>query len=103
MKALTLASAVSGTAVAAQAAVSLTATPFLAGRDVVAVVNPIGITGTPTILIQGSDDNTTWTTLATHTSLGSTMYNVVARRYMRTNVTVASGAGTFNAYLLNGT
>lgn len=102
MKMLMLAESVSGTAVAAQTAVGLTATPFLDGRDVIARLISNGLTVTPTILIQGSPDNSTWTTLATHTVLVDKEYNIKASRYMRTNVTVAAGAGTFSCYLNNG-
>lgn len=102
MKTLILTEGTSGTAVAAQTAVGCTATPFLPGRNVVCHVNSNGLTGTPTILVQGSDDNSTWTTLATHTSLYNKQYNIQLRRYMRTNMTVVGTAGTFSAYCTNG-
>jgi hypothetical protein len=104
MKILALAENVSGTAVAAQTGVQLTVTPLLPGRNCIAVVYPIGLTGTPTILIQSSSDNSAWTTVATHTGLGAKEYNIAATdKYMRANVTVAAGAGTFNCYLKDGT
>lgn len=103
MKVLNLAVAVSGAAVAAQAAVELTATPFVAGRDVVGVIAPAGVTGTPSVTIEGSDDGTTWVVLATSTALGMQMFNLILRPFMRFNVGTAGGAGTYNVYLLNGT
>jgi hypothetical protein len=103
MKVLNLAVAVSGTAVAAQAAVELTATPFVAGRDVVGVIAPVGMGGTPSVTIEGSDDGTTWVVLATNTTLGLQMVNLVLRAFMRFNVGTVGTGGTYNAYLLNGT
>lgn len=102
MKMAILAENIAATGTATQTAIGLNATPFLSGRDVVARVISNGLTGTPTILIQGSDDNSTWTTLATHTALYDKEYNIKAARYMRANVTVAGSAGTYNVYIDNG-
>lgn len=102
MKTLVLAESVSGTAVAAQTAVGATVTPFLEGRDVVLHVVSNGLTVSPTILVQTSPDNSTWTTVATHNVLVDKQYNVKCGRYNRTNVTVGAGAGTFSAYMVNG-
>lgn len=102
MKTLVIAEGVSATAVAAQTAVHPVATPFLPGRDVVCYVNSNGMTGTPTVLIQGSDDNSTWTTLVTHTALYDKQYNIKCASYMRLNVTVAGSAGTVSSYCENG-
>ncbi len=102
MKTLIIAESVSGTAVAAQTAVHPTATPFLGGRDVVCDVIANGLTGTPTILVQGSDDNSTWTTLVTHTVLVDRKYNIKCWPYMRANMTVVGSAGTFSVYCNNG-
>ena len=102
MKTLILADNVSGVTVAAQTGVSANATPFLEGRDVVLHVNSNGLTVTPTILVQTSPDNVTWTTVATHTLLVNKQYNVKCGRYNRTNVTVGAGAGTYSAYMVNG-
>lgn len=101
MKTLILAEGVTSAA-AAQAAVEPLATPFLAGRDVVAEILPQGVTGTPTFKIQGSDDNTTWVDLLTSTSLGAKKGNVILRRYMRFNTTVAGTGGAVSAYCHNG-
>jgi hypothetical protein len=102
MKALSLGSNVSATAVAAQTGVGATATPFLEGRDCILDIRKAGVTGTPTILFQTSPDNTTWTTQATDTLLTNTLTNVICGRYNRVNVTVAGSAGTFTAALVNG-
>lgn len=103
MKVLDLAVGFAGDAVAAEDAVELEATPFLAGRDVVAVIAPVGVTGAPSVTIEGSNDGTTWVVLATNATLGLSMTNVVCRAFMRLNVGTAGTAGTYNAYLLNGT
>lgn len=103
MKTLSLGDSVSATAVAAQTAVVPLATPFLAGRDVVGHINMNGVTGTPTIKIQGSDDNSTWVDLMTNTTLTDKQGNFKLKPYMRLNVTVVGGAGTVSAYCTNGT
>ncbi len=102
MKTLILGEGASGTAVANQPAVNAKASPFLEGRDVVLFINSNGLTGSPTILVQGSSDGTTYVTLATHTVLYSKQYNIKHYNYMRLGMTVAGGAGTFSAYLNNG-
>lgn len=99
MKTLELGAGVSLTAAAAQAAVRSRVTPFLAGREVVATINMAGATGTPTVLIQGSDDGTTWTTLLSSTVLGLKKSTIKTREYMRVNVTAAGTAGNVSAYL----
>lgn len=103
MKTLVLGENVAATGVAAQSAVQPLATPFLAGRDVVAKIVLNAVTGTPTVKIQGSDDNSVWVDLLNNTSLMSKEGNIKMRPYMRLNVTVAGGAGTVSAYLENGT
>jgi hypothetical protein len=103
MQMLTLATNVAATGVAAQTAVNSNVTPFGNGRDVVVAIDPtVTLTGTPTILIEGSPDGVTYTTLVTHTALYGKWYQVKAQRYMRANVTVAGSAGSFNAYVING-
>jgi hypothetical protein len=102
MKTAILAEGIAATGTATQTAVGLNATPFLAGRDVILDVVGAGLTGTPTILIEGSDDNVTFSTLATHTALYSKQYNIKAARYMRARQSVAGPAGTYSAYLNNG-
>lgn len=103
MKTLILGDNVSATAVAAQSAVQPLATPFLAGRDVIGRIVMNGVTGTPTVKIQGSDDNSTWVDLMTNTTLVDKAANIKLRPYMRLNVTVVGGAGTVSAYCDNGT
>lgn len=102
MRTLILAQGVSATAVANQSAVTLVATPFLAGRDVVSVIDGSGVTGTPTFVVQGSDDNSTWVTLHTSTSLGHHVANIKLRQYMRFGVTVVGTAGIVSSHLDNG-
>lgn len=102
MKTLILGQGVSAAAVAAQTAVQPLATPFLAGRDVVSTIDASGATGTPTIKVQGSDDNSTWVDLHTSTTLGHHVANIKLRPYMRLNVTVAGTAGVVSAHCDNG-
>lgn len=102
MKTLVLAEGVSSAAVANQAAVQPLATPFLAGRDVVGVIDLTGTTGTPTAKIQGSDDNSVWVDLMTSTVLGHKEGNFKLKQYMRFAVTVAGTGGVASAYCLNG-
>lgn len=103
MKVLILGEGVNAAAVAAQTAVALKATPFLDGREVVCTIFANGVTGTPTIKVQGSaDSGTTWVDLVTHTVLYDKKYNIKCYPTMRLNVTVAGTAGTTSAYLENG-
>lgn len=103
MKTLILGTAVNAAAVAAQTGVLCNATPFLAGRDVVARIRKEGVTGSPTIKIQSSPDNSTWTDEVSTTTLTDVVANIKCGQYMRLNVTVAGGAGTVSASLDNGT
>lgn len=103
MKTLSLAANVSATAVANQAspaASNFTKTPFLAGREAVVSIDPIGATGTPTFKVQGSDDNSTWVDLHTSTLLGRSVATITLRPFNRFAVTVAASAGTVSATLL---
>jgi hypothetical protein len=102
MKTLILADGVNAGTVANQSAVQPLATPFLAGRDVVAVLDFQGTTGTPVGKIQGSDDNTNWVDLATSSTLGHREFNIKLRPYMRAAVTTAGTGGVLSAYCLNG-
>jgi len=103
MKTLVLAEGVAGGAVAAASAVQLVATPFLAGRDVVGVIDFTGTTGTPVGKIQGSDDNVTWVDLMSSSILGLKMGNFKLRQYMRFNITTGGTGGFASAYCNNGT
>lgn len=102
MKMIEVAAGVSATGVANQTGVATDTTPFLAGRDVVLEIQSNGMTGTPTVLVQTSPDNSTWTTVATHTALYSKKYNIKCSNYIRLGVTVVGSAGTVSAYITNG-
>jgi hypothetical protein len=99
MKVQMLAEAVSNAAVAAQSSVDLdNKTPFLPGRKVEAFIERSpDATASGTIVIQGSDDDSTWTTVLTSSALAGKRAMVDAYRYMRANMTVAGTAGTYNA------
>lgn len=100
-KLLTLGAAVSAAAAAAQTGVSTQATPFAPGFNAIANINLTGVTGTPTIKIQTSPDNSTWTDAATLSVITRTGYQVeiTLDKYARLNVTAAGSAGTIDAYL----
>lgn len=100
-KLITLGAAVSAAAVAAQAGVETQDTPFAPGFNAVLNINLTGVTGAPTILVQTSPDNTTWTTVATLAVItrSSYMTEVTLDKFARLNVTVAGTAGTIDAYL----
>ena len=101
---LELADNVAGTATA-ETAVTLTATPFLPGRTVEAVIVGNAITGTAAVIeIESSPDNSVWTVVMTLTGLGSKAGNVKCDKYMRANVDTAGGttAGTYSAWLSSG-
>lgn len=102
MKIQALAEAVSNAAVAAQTAADLgNKTPFLPGRKYKAVVSlSPDATAAGTIKIQGSDDNASWTDLMTCSALAGKQALVTGYRYMRSNMTAAGTAGTYNAYLV---
>ena len=86
---------------AAGAGAAVRATPFVEGREAVAVVDVRGVGGTPTIRLQGSDDGTTWTDLVVHTgNPPAKMAQITIPKYLRYNVTAAGTAGTANVYLL---
>lgn len=100
-KLITLGTAVSATAVAAQTSVTTTATPFAPGHNAVVSVCLTGVTGTPTIKVQTSDDNSTWTDAVTVSVItrNHVMSEVTLKSYARLNVTVAGSAGTIDAYI----
>ena len=74
-------------------------TPFLEGNSVIADISMIGFSGTA--ILEGSDDGTTWGTLfssgAQTTTIGSLRLEVVAKRFMRANVTRTAGTVTVAA------
>lgn len=100
MKISSLANNVSAAAVAAQAAVDCDATPFLPGRKAILDLDLFGVTGSPVIKVQGSNDGSTWTDLVSHTALVRSLYEVEVYAEMRANVTTAGTAGTFSATLI---
>jgi hypothetical protein len=100
-KLITLGAAVSATAVAAQTGVATMATPLARGHNARCNINLTGVTGTPTIKVQTSPDNSTWTDVATLSVITRTGYQteITLDNYARLNVTVAGSAGTIDAYL----
>ena len=71
-------------------------TPYLEGNSVIADINMIGFSGTA--ILQGSDDGTVWVTLlstgAVTTQTRVMRLEVVAKRFMRANVTRTAGTVT---------
>lgn len=91
------------TAVAAQTAVQPEAAPnFAPGYNAIAVIACKGVTGTPDIVIQGSDNGTDWTDLLSYDALTADILTaeVTVQAYMRANVLTGGSAGTFEAFLL---
>ena len=101
-KILSLGSAVSATAVAAQTAVSTTTTPNARGHSVIAEILFTGVTGSPVVKIQTSPDNSTWTDVLTTSGITRTKFtaNVTLDKYARLNVTTGGSAGTVDANLI---
>lgn len=79
-------------------------TPWHGRRNCTIVVGLIGLTTGSTLKVQGSDDGTNWTDLATvETATAQSLYMTGARIYeqMRCAVTkTGSGAGTANVYII---
>lgn len=98
---MTLGSAVSAAAVAAQAAQATDETPFAPGFNAIAELVLTGVTGTPTIKIQTSDDATTWTDALTVSALTRNVVKaeITLKKHARLNVTGAGTAGTVDGYL----
>lgn len=104
-----LAENVSAAAAAAVAGVLFTKTPFIRDKPFNVLLVAQGITGTPTVKIQASDDpdtvvdaSATWVDLGTWSPAagGSTklLTTMTAKRRVRANVTAAGTAGTISAY-----
>lgn len=104
-----LAENVSAAGVAAVAGVLFTKTPFIRDKPFNVLLVAQGVTGTPTVKIQASDDPdtiadgaATWVDLGTWSPAagGSTklLTLLMAKRRIRANVTVAGTAGTISAY-----
>ena len=101
MKLMAIGEGVSLSATGAGAAVQPNATPFVQGREAVAVVDVRGVAGSPIIRLQGSDDGTTWTDLVVHSgNPPAKMTQITLPKYLRYNVTAAGTTGTANVYLL---
>lgn len=82
-------------------AVEQSSSPYLPGTTVVTVIQPAGFSGTA--IIQGSDDNSTWSTLHTSGTLstGSEIQfkEVTLPKYVRHSTT--RSAGSVSMYILN--
>jgi hypothetical protein len=100
-KLITLGAAVSATSATAQTAQSTTTTPFAPGFNAIAHLHFTGLTGTPTVKIQTSEDNSNWTDALTVSVLtrSSVLAEITLQKYARLNVTAVGDAGTIDAYL----
>lgn len=87
-------------AAGAAAAQTMNETPFLPGRGCVACIE-VSANFNGTIAVEGSDDGTTYTALASvaGTNQPNKKARVAVKKYMRANMT-AWTAGTANAYVL---
>ena len=76
--------------------------PYLPGTTVVSVISPAGFSGTA--VLQGSDDNSSWSTLHTSGSLttsNNTLFKeITLPKYVRYSTT--RSAGTVSHYVMNG-
>lgn len=100
-KLITLGAAVSATAAAAQTGVSTQEIPFAPGFNAVAHIVFTGVTGTPTVKVQVSDDNVAWTDAATIgvVTRSHSLHEIVLKKFARLNVTAVGTAGTVDAYI----
>jgi hypothetical protein len=117
IKTITLTEGTVLNAAAAQTAIDTKrASPFSgSGAAAVLAIHTAALAGTPTILVESSDDSTfpgsvafPTTTVATVTPTTTQTTKMVTlsmntNRYMRTRVSVAGSGGNFNAYLLGTT
>lgn len=91
------------TALASQTAVAMTDTPTNAYRKALVRVNTTGVTGTPTILIEGSENGgTSYSTLATFTptaTLADSEQEVKLYPLTRMRVSVVGTAGRASCYV----
>jgi hypothetical protein len=98
-----LGSNVDATAAAAQTAVAMSDTPTNAYRKALIRMNSLGITGTPTVLIEGSENGgSTYSTLATFNptaTLPNTEQEVKLYPLTRLRVSVVGTAGRVNCYV----
>ncbi len=88
-------------ATATGSAVEQSSSPYLPGTTVVTMIQPAAFSGTA--IIQGSDDNSTWSTLHTSGSLTTDsevqFKEVTLPKYVRHNTT--RSAGSVSMYILN--
>lgn len=101
MQVLALAENAAADAIAAQAAVVLSATPFYPGRQVVGSIFFSGnYAAAGTVKIQSSPDNVVWTDQLVAAAIVGRDGNVTLDTYMRANCTVAgTAASKYSAYL----
>ena len=89
-------------ATATGASVEQATTPYLPGSQAICMIVPNGFSGTA--ILQGSDDNSTWSTVKTSGALTTSgipiMAQIELKKYMRSNVT--RSAGSVSIYTLNG-
>lgn len=99
----TLGSNVDLTAAASQTAVAMTDTPTNAYRKALIRLNVNGVTGTPTVLIEGSENGgTSYSTLATlnpTATLPNLEVEVKLYPLVRLRVSVVATAGRANCYV----
>ena len=99
----TLGSNVDLTALASQTAVAMTDTPTNAYRKALVRLNVNGVTGTPTVLIEGSENGgTSYVTLATFlptATLPNLEQEVKLYPLTRMRVSVVATAGRGNCYV----
>lgn len=100
----TLGSNIALTGTATQTAVTMRDTPLNAYRKVLVCVNLDGVTGTPTLLIEGSENGgTSYSTLATFAitaGLPSVQQEVQLYPLTRVRQSVAGSAGIANVYAI---
>lgn len=96
----TLASDVAATGTVTQTAQTFTATPAIANRTGLLTVEMITATTTAAVIIEGSDDGTTYSTIQTCTHIGKVkQYEITLKKYVRARQSVAGGAGTYSAWV----
>ena len=100
-KLITIGAAISATSAVAQTGVATTASPFAPGFNAVVSLCLTGVTGTPTIKVQTSPDNSTWTDVVTVSVItrNHVMTEVTLDKYARLNVTSVGSAGTIDCYI----
>lgn len=100
-KLLIVAENVDATAATPSTGVATADTPFARGFNAVAHVVLTGVTGTPTLLLQTSPDDTTYTTVATVDAITNShvMVEITLDEYVRLDVDAAGSAGDVSVYL----